>query len=141
MLKGDAVINSPVVDLYFHVQGKQVPVDHGYALYGAISRTFQALQNNSEENWLHGADNVGLLALRGSYQGSGKLLLNQHARFGFRLPAALIPQALQLAGKCLDLNGDKCISRVKRSSRYEIAARFVRGAAYQGAEAARAPST
>lgn len=109
MLKTDTAINSPVVDLYFHVQGKQVPVDHGYALYGAISRTFQALQNSSEENWLHSADNVGLLALRGSYQGSGKLLLNQRARFGLRLPAALIPKALPLAGKRLDLNGDKLL--------------------------------
>lgn len=109
MIKGDAVTDSPVVDLYFHVQGKQVPADHGYVLYGAISRTFQALQDNNEENWLHSADNIGLLALRGGYQGSGKLLLNSHARFGFRLPAALIPKALPLAGKRLDLNGDKLL--------------------------------
>lgn len=92
-----------VVDLLFRVQGKQVPVDHGYALYSAISRI---VETESDQKWLHEADNIGLLPIRGHYAGNGKLLLNQHAQFGLRLPAALISKALHLAGKRLDINGD-----------------------------------
>ncbi|MHB8745536.1 MAG: type I-MYXAN CRISPR-associated protein Cas6/Cmx6 [Gammaproteobacteria bacterium] len=93
---------SPIVDLYFHVEGKEVAVDHGYALYGAISRMLET----DENKWLHAADNVGMLHLRGRYGGQGKLILNQHARFGLRLPTSLIPKVLSLAGKRLVVHGD-----------------------------------
>ena len=92
-----------VVDLFFHVQGKEVPVDHGYTLYSAISRI---LESGDETKWLHNADNVGLLQIRGHYAGQGKLILDQHARFGLRLPVNLIPKVLRLAGKRLDVNGE-----------------------------------
>ncbi|MFZ5697717.1 MAG: type I-MYXAN CRISPR-associated protein Cas6/Cmx6 [Pseudomonadota bacterium] len=92
-----------VVDLFFHVQGKQVPVDHGYTLYSAISRM---LESDDENKWLHRADNIGLLPIRGHYTGQGKLMLDQHARFGLRLPVNLIPKVLKLAGKRLDVDGD-----------------------------------
>jgi len=92
---------SPVIDIFFHVQGQRVPVDHGYALYGAISRILE-----KQSAWLHAADNVGLHPLRGRYDGAGKLLLGDRARFGLRLPASVIPAVLPLAGKRLDLKGD-----------------------------------
>ena len=95
--------NKHVVDLFFHVQGKEVPVDHGYTLYSAISRI---LESGEENKWLHNADNVGLLPIRGHYTGQGKLMLDQHARFGLRLPVNLIPKVLRLAGKRLDVNGE-----------------------------------
>jgi CRISPR-associated protein Cas6 len=95
--------NDHVVDLFFHVQGKEVPVDHGYTLYSAISRI---LESGEENKWLHNADNVGLLPIRGHYAGQGKLMLDQHARFGLRLPVNLIPKVLRLAGKRLDVNGE-----------------------------------
>ena len=95
--------NNHVVDLFFHVQGKEVPVDHGYSLYSAISRI---LESGDEDKWLHNADNVGLLPIRGHYAGQGKLMLDQHARFGLRLPVNLIPKVLRLAGKRLDVNGE-----------------------------------
>lgn len=91
------------VDLFFHVQGKQVPVDHGYALFSAISRV---LETSAEDKWLHDAENVGLVSIRGRYAGEGVLHLGPHARFGLRLPACLIPKVLRLAGKRLDVNGD-----------------------------------
>lgn len=92
-----------VIDLFFHIQGKEVPVDHGYALYSAISRI---LETGDENKWLHNADNVGLLLIRGHYAGQGKLIFDQHARFGLRLPVNLIPKVLRLAGKRLDVNGE-----------------------------------
>jgi CRISPR-associated protein Cas6 len=95
--------NNHVVDLFFHIQGKEVPVDHGYTLYSAISRI---LESGDENKWLHNADNVGLLPIRGHYAGQGKLMLDQHARFGLRLPVNLIPKVLRLAGKRLDVDGE-----------------------------------
>jgi CRISPR-associated protein Cas6 len=95
--------NNHVVDLFFHIQGKEVPVDHGYTLYSAISRI---LESGDENKWLHNADNVGLLPIRGHYAGQGKLVLDQHARFGLRLPVNLIPKVLRLAGKRLDVDGE-----------------------------------
>jgi len=95
--------NSHVVDLYFHIQGKEVSVDHGYALYSAISRI---LESGDENKWLHNADNIGLLPVRGRYAGQGKLILGQNARFGLRLPVNLIPKVLRLAGKRLDIDGE-----------------------------------
>ena len=95
--------NNHVVDLFFHVQGKEVPVDHGYTLYSAISRI---LESGEENKWLHNADNVGLLPIRGHYAGQGKLMLDQQARFGLRLPVNLIPKVLRLAGKRLDVDGE-----------------------------------
>ncbi|MHB1529964.1 MAG: type I-MYXAN CRISPR-associated protein Cas6/Cmx6 [Acidiferrobacteraceae bacterium] len=95
--------NNHVVDLFFHIQGKQVPMDHGYTLYSAISRI---LESGDEDKWLHDADCVGLLSIRGHNAGQGKLMLDQHARFGLRLPVNLIPKVLRLAGKRLDVDGE-----------------------------------
>ena len=105
MLQGAKQNESPVVDLYFHIQAKEIAVDHGYALYGAISHILET-RGKDEDKWLHTADNVGLLPIRGHYAGKGKLLLGQHAQLGLRLPVGLIPKVLPLAGKRLDVNGD-----------------------------------
>jgi len=104
-MQNDQSVSAAVVDLHFHVQRGTVAVDHGYALYGAIIRLLQPSVPGSE-SWLHNADNVGLHMLRGRYLGNGRLLLGAHARFGLRLPAMLIPKALPLAGKRLDLGGE-----------------------------------
>jgi len=94
-----------VVDLYFHLQGKQIDADHGYALYGAISRVLESPDNK----WLHAAEDVGLLTVRGRYVGQGKLALGRNARFGLRLPTERIPKVLPLAGKGIEINGDKLL--------------------------------
>jgi CRISPR-associated protein Cas6 len=95
-------IETHVVDLFFRVQGKELDVDHGYALYAAISRILE----HEEDRWLHAADHVGLHLLRGRYLGQGRLLLNPRAQLGLRLPVNLIYRALKLAGKRLEVNGD-----------------------------------
>lgn len=102
MPQGDESNNMHVVDLYFNVMGKEIDVDHGYVLYSAVSR----IAERSNDRWLHSADDVGLIPLRGRYIGKGKLLLGKRARFGLRLPAERIPRVLPLAGKRLEINGD-----------------------------------
>lgn len=101
----DRAGGSHVVDLYFRVQGKQITVDHGYVLYAAISRCLE----NERDRWLHGSEQVGLIPVRGRYLGRGRLALGSNARFGLRLPAGLISKSLPLAGKRLELNGDKLL--------------------------------
>jgi len=94
----------PKVDLYFHVQGDGLPVDHGYALYAAISRVLPA--DNGGESWIHRSHTVGLIPVRGRYMGKGRLKLGRVARFGLRLAAADIPKVLPLAGQRLEVHGD-----------------------------------
>jgi CRISPR-associated protein Cas6 len=92
-----------VVDVHFRLQGEHIDADHGYALYAAISRVLE----KPGDQWLHVADDWGLLPVRGRYIGGGKLVLGRTARFGLRLPAGKIPKILPLAGKRLDINGDR----------------------------------
>lgn len=46
----------PKVDLIFPVHGRTILVDHGYALFSAISRLLESPDNQ----WLHESDNVGI---------------------------------------------------------------------------------
>jgi CRISPR-associated protein Cas6 len=93
----------PIVDIFFGVRGSRVSADHGYALYGAVARVVEAREDDA---WFHQLDQVGLHLLRGAYDRRGRLLLGPRARFGLRLPAALIPKVLALAGKRLVVSGD-----------------------------------
>ena len=100
-MKSIRQLNGRIIDIFFKVTGKQVPVDHGYALFGAISRILEAPDNQ----WLHGNSNIGLHLIRGIYNGYGKLLLTSDARIGLRLPVELLPKTLKLVGNKLDLDG------------------------------------
>lgn len=84
------------VDLSFPLQGERIPLDHGYALYGAISRVVPALH---EAAWL------GIHPLSGRPLGDGELALPPHAHLRLRLPAERIAAALPLAGSRLDVLG------------------------------------
>ena len=92
----------PIIDVFFGVRGSRVSADHGYALYGAVARVLET----PEDAWLHQLGEVGLHLVRGAYDRRGRLLLGPRARFGLRLPAALIPKVLALAGKRLVVGGD-----------------------------------
>jgi CRISPR-associated protein Cas6 len=91
-------MSTPKLDLLFPLQGNQVPLEHGYLLYAAISK----LLETPTDRWLHESDAVGLHRIRGRYIGPGLLALD-HARFGLRIPADLIPRFLPLAGKPIQL--------------------------------------
>lgn len=93
----------PTLDLLFRVIGKEVPSDHGYALYGAVSRILET----EIDQWMHGNPHIGLHTIRGAYAGKGRLLIGPDARLGLRLPADLLPRSLKLAGKSIELDGYK----------------------------------
>jgi Cas6 Crispr len=62
----------PYVDLAFKLTGSKVSVDHGYALYSAFSRILPEI---------HGAKNVGVHPIKGTYSGNGELIRRDSLRF------------------------------------------------------------
>jgi CRISPR-associated protein Cas6 len=89
----------PLIELSFPALGHSFPIDHGYELYGALSRLLPALHD----------DRVCRIApVRGTYAGNGLLQLDpRHSRIRFRLPPEAIPQFLILAGKPLEIGGHR----------------------------------
>ena len=51
-----------ILDILFRVIGTEVPVDHGYALFGALSRILES----DCDRWLHGNAHIGLHTIRGA---------------------------------------------------------------------------
>ncbi len=85
----------PHIDLAFRLNGSTVPVDHGYALYAALSRVVPEI---------HEAKALGVQPIRGMYNGNGKLQLMDFSRLILRLPDDRIRSYLKLAGKRLDVD-------------------------------------
>jgi len=85
----------PVVDLAFRLTGSKVPVDHGYALYSAISGLIPEI---------HDAKNIGVHPIRGTYSGNGELMLRDSSRLVVRMESEQIGQFLKLAGKKLEID-------------------------------------
>ncbi len=86
------------VDLCFKITGKNLSVDHGFALYGAISRIMPSI---------HEAKEVGLKMVRGRYVGNGLLDISPQSELVLRIPAEYIRDLLPLAGKSLDVQGHR----------------------------------
>ncbi|HEV7906126.1 MAG TPA: type I-MYXAN CRISPR-associated protein Cas6/Cmx6 [Pyrinomonadaceae bacterium] len=87
----------PTVVVHFPVQGRQLPADHGYALYSAITRQLPAL---------HGAPWLGLELLSGVPWREGVIVLpTRGAQLRLRIPADRYAVVLPLAGKRLDIAG------------------------------------
>jgi CRISPR-associated protein Cas6 len=89
------------LDVTFTLRGNDVPVDHGYALYAALSRLPGA------GPWLHHSETLGIHPIRGHYAGDGMLKLTLESRLRLRLPAGDLPYVLPLAGKSIDVNGNR----------------------------------
>lgn len=87
----------PYVDLAFRLNRSAVPVDHGYALYAALSRVLPEI---------HEAKALGVHPIRGIYNGSGRLQLSDSSRLVLRLPSDEIRPYLKLAGKMLEVDGN-----------------------------------
>ena len=100
---GKVYVMNPTLDILFRVTGAEVPTDHGYALFSALSRILET----EEDRWMHGNVHIGLHTIRGASLGNGRRLVGPNARLGLRLPADLLPRSLKLAGKSLDLDGCK----------------------------------
>lgn len=111
-----------IVDLSFSLSGGLVPVDHGYALFGAISRICPKI---------HGAEGVGVHPINGVPEkpGSGLLSLTDRSRLTIRLSSEAIADYLPLSGADLDITGHKIRVGYPRVEKLapapDLASRFV----------------
>jgi CRISPR-associated endonuclease/helicase Cas3 len=84
------------VELKFPFEGHVFPSDHGYGLYGAISRIVPEA---------HGANWLAIETIPGTARGNGVTQLDQEASLKIRIPQDHVPLMLKLAGKRLDVDG------------------------------------
>jgi CRISPR-associated protein Cas6 len=88
---------APYIAVHFPVQGRQLPADHGYALYAAITRQLPSL---------HGQTWLGLELLSGVPWREGIIVLpTRGASLRLRIPADHYGHVLPLAGRRLDISG------------------------------------
>ena len=89
----------PFVDLSFHISGPQ-PLwsDHGFSLYGAISRVLPQV---------HQPNDIGILPISGQQIGGRQMQLTKTSRLTLRVPSTDIASWLGLAGKSLEIGGTK----------------------------------
>ncbi|MBK6797763.1 MAG: type I-MYXAN CRISPR-associated protein Cas6/Cmx6 [Acidobacteria bacterium] len=84
------------VELHFPFTGMTLPSDHGYGLYGAISRIIPEA---------HTADWLAIETIPGTARGDGVTQLDQQASLKIRLPQDRVPLMLKLAGKRIEIDG------------------------------------
>src|SRR5215831_13084569 len=84
------------VELHFPFTGTTVATDHGYALYGAISRIIPEA---------HNAEWLAITTLKGIATGDGTLKLDSASALKIRLRQERVPLLLKLAGKRLEMDG------------------------------------
>ncbi|CAN99344.1 hypothetical protein sce9171 [Sorangium cellulosum So ce56] len=87
---------APRVDIAFHLAANLVPLDHGYALFGAICRI---------AGDLHGAGWLAVHPLPGVLRPDGLLAVDARRGLRLRLEPGQIVRVLCLAGKRLELDG------------------------------------
>lgn len=85
-----------IVELQFPVAGQTIPVDHGYALYGAISRLIPAV---------HEADWLAIDIIRGKAGPPGTLRIDSTSSLRLRLPEEYLPLLERLTAEKLELDG------------------------------------
>ena len=89
----------PFISVQFPVQGRQMPADHGYLLYSAISQIKPELH---ETGWL------GIELISGVPFDKGVIVLpTRGATLRLRIPADKFGEVICLAGKQLDIEGHK----------------------------------
>ena len=80
----------PKVDVRFQLLGTQIPADHGYPLFAALSDLVPEL---------HGDEDVGVLPVAGRLIGGRQLAITDASFLTLRIDSERIGQILPLAGK------------------------------------------
>jgi CRISPR-associated protein Cas6 len=108
--------SSTVVDARLPLRGEQLPLDHGYALLGAIARVVPLL--HQRKTW-------GLHTVRGERSGGRLLRLHAGSAIQIRLPVEDIKELFPLIGRQLDVDGHQIIAGGIEISPLHPAARLV----------------
>lgn len=89
------------IDISFQVNSPaKLPVDHSYALIGAVSRLIPEA---------HGTNGFAIAPISGRQIGDRQMKLDHRSRFVIRTTADQIAKFLPLAGKTIDLQGRKLV--------------------------------
>jgi CRISPR-associated endonuclease/helicase Cas3 len=89
------------IDISFRVNSRAaLPVDHGYALVGAVSRLIPEA---------HCGNGFAIAPIPGKQIGGRQMMLDERSRFVIRTSADRIAQFLPLAGKTIDVFGRKLV--------------------------------
>jgi CRISPR-associated endonuclease/helicase Cas3 len=86
-----------MIELRFPVLGESLPVDHGYLLYSALCKELPLLHSNA----------LAIGPVAGQWTGNGNVAISAWSRLRLRLPAEQIGAVLSLAGKALEVAGNK----------------------------------
>ena len=85
-----------MLDIAFDLKGSFVHAGYAFALWDEVVRCLP---------WLDAEEFAGILPLRAAASG-GNMLLPQRTKLVLRLPTKLAPQAMQLSGQELDVEGN-----------------------------------
>ena len=87
----------PYIEVRFPVRGRALPLDHGWALYAAVSRL---------QPVVHEAAEIRLGPVEGCiYQGEAQLRVTERSFLPVRLPASRVREVYVLAGRSLEVLG------------------------------------
>jgi CRISPR-associated protein Cas6 len=86
------------IDLAFPVRGQPIARDHGYALYGAVSRLIPGI---------HGATWIGIHGIAGKLAGFEGWMSDSKATLRVRIPVGKLGPLLALAGATLEVSGHR----------------------------------
>lgn len=84
------------MDLAFPVRGRTIPSDHGYQLYGALSRAIPAV---------HKADWIGIHGIAGKRLETGELAIETRGVLRVRVPSNHVTTLLALTGTTIEVAG------------------------------------
>ena len=88
----------PIIDLSLAIKGATIPLDYGYALFGALSRIVPQI---------HGDRRIGVHPIRGIRREPRRLTLVPQSRLRLRMPIEEIATYLALVGTEIDLDGSR----------------------------------
>lgn len=87
-----------VKDVAFDLSNGEIPADHGYELFQALSRHLP---------WLRDTPGVGVLPVHGAPSGrNDNLVINKRAKLILRLPVERLADAAVLVGRALHTSAD-----------------------------------
>ena len=105
-----------MVDLSFPVQGERLAMDHGYPLYGALSRQMPWLHDEASGGGAeagHGGEEsttrgeAGVFRISGAAAGGGLLQIDRRSRLRLRVAELRLVEAVGLTGALLEVDGHK----------------------------------
>jgi CRISPR-associated protein Cas6 len=86
------------IEVKFKAIGKQIPADHGYLLYSALSRF---------DKKIHEMKDLAIAGISGMPDSSRNLHLNNASKLRIRLDHSDLPNVIKLAGKELQIGSEK----------------------------------